>query len=67
METKLGEIELRLIGAESIISMKDKEIAELKVALEESKNKFYNMGFTDTENSTEPVMFQSWQYGFGKG
>lgn len=46
---------------------RDKEIADLKVALEESENKFYDMGFVDTENSYELVMFQSRQYGFGEG
>ena len=58
---------MRLARAESIISARDKEIAELKAALDESKNKWYNMGFTDVENSTEPVMFQSWKYGFEEG
>ena len=67
METKLGEIKLRLAEAESINSPSDKEIAELKVTLEEGENKFYNMGFTDAENSVEPVMFQSRRYGFNEG
>ena len=39
METKLKEMELRLVEAESITSARDKEIAELKATLEESKNK----------------------------
>lgn len=51
METKLGELELRLARAKSIFSARDKEIAELKGALEESENKWYNMGFPDAENS----------------
>ena len=59
METKLREIKLRLAGAESINSARDKEIAELKATLEKSENKFYNMGFIGAENSAEPVMFQS--------
>ena len=58
---------MRLAGAESIILARDKEIAELKAALDESKNKWYNMGFIDVENSVEPVMFQSWKYGFEEG
>lgn len=65
METKLGELELRLARAKSIFSARDKEIAELKVALEESENKWYNMGFPDAENSVESVMFHSWWCGFG--
>lgn len=67
METKLGEMELRLAGVESIISTRDKEIVELKAALEESENNWYNMGFANAENSTESVMFQSRQYEFGEG
>lgn len=46
-ETKLGEVELRVASVESIITARDKEIAELKVALEESENKYYDMGFND--------------------
>lgn len=58
-ETKLGDMELRLADVESVISSRDKEIADLKVALTEREDKFYNMGFMDVENSSEPVMFQS--------
>ncbi|KAK9986297.1 hypothetical protein SO802_031248 [Lithocarpus litseifolius] len=59
-EVKLGEAELRVACAESIITARDKEIVELKVALEESENKYYNMGFNDVENSAEPVMGLGW-------
>lgn len=67
LETKLGGIELKLVGAESVISARDKEVADLKVSMEESENKFYNMGFADAENSSESIMFQSRGYGFGEG
>ena len=67
LEVKLGKMKLRLIEAESIISARDREVADLKVALEESNNKFYDMGFTDDENLSEPVMFQSRRYGFYEG
>ena len=59
LEVKMGEMELRLAEAESIISARDKEVVDLKVALEGSEDKFYDMGFADVENSSEPVMFQS--------
>ena len=59
LEVKMGEMELRLAEAESIISARDKEVVDLKVALEGSEDKFYNMGFADVESSSEPVMFQS--------
>ena len=64
---KLEEAELKLAGAESLNSAKDKEIVELKAALEVNEYKWYNSGFTDAENSIEPVMFQSRRYGFGEG
>lgn len=67
METKFGEMEPRLAEAESIISVRNKEIAKLKAGLEERENKFYNMGFTNAVNSTEPVMFQSRRYAFSEG
>lgn len=63
----MGEMELRLAEAGSLISTRDKEVVDLKVALEEREDKFYDMGFADAEGSSEPVMFQSRRYGFGKG
>lgn len=51
----------------SIITTRDKEIAELKAALEESENKYYNMRFNDAENLAEPVMFENRNYGFDEG
>ena len=50
-KVKLGEAELRVTGAKRIIIARNKEIAELKAALKESENKYYNMGFNDAENS----------------
>ena len=64
---KLKEVKLRLAGAQSLNSTKDKEIVELKAIVEVSEDKWYNTGFTDAENLAKPVMFQSQQYGFGKG
>ena len=57
LEAKLGEMELKLAKAESVISARDKKVANLKVAMEESENKFYDMGFADAKNSNEPIMF----------
>nr|POE86820.1 hypothetical protein CFP56_45551 [Quercus suber] len=56
---KMGEMKLRLAEAESIISTRDKEVVDLKVALEESEDNFYDMGIVDANNSSEPIMFQS--------
>ena len=52
-------MELKLAEVESIISAKDKEVSELKSALKESENKFYDMGFADAENSYKPVVMQT--------
>ena len=42
----------------------DKEIADLKVAVTQNEQKFYNMGFIDAENSNGAVMFESQRYGY---
>lgn len=60
-------MKLRLAGAKSVISARDKEVADLKVSMEESENKFYNMGFADAKNSSESIMFQSQRFGFSEG
>lgn len=67
MTIKLEEIELKLAKAESLNLTKDKEIVELKIALEVNENKWYNAGFVDAKNSAELVMFQSKWYGFSEG
>ena len=67
LEGKLGDAKVKLTQAESIVSTKDKEVADLKVALVQSEDKFYNMGFANTENSSEPIMLESQRYEFGKG
>ena len=63
----MGEAELWVASAKRIITARDKEIVELKATLEESENKYYNMGFNDAKNSAEPVMFENQKYGFGEG
>lgn len=67
LEAKLGEMEIKLAKVKTVVSTKDKEAADLMVALEESENKFYDLGFADAENSSKPIMFKLWRYGFNKG
>lgn len=67
LEGKLGKAEVRLAQADNVISAKDKEVANLKEAVAESEDKFYNMGFADAENSSDPIMLESRLYGFGEG
>ena len=56
---KWGLLKLRALA-------RDKEIADLKIIMAQSEDKFYNMGFTDAENSNKPIMLESRRYGFGK-
>ena len=59
MDTKLGEMELKLVEAESLNLAQVNEVAELKETLEAYEDKWYNAGFTDAENSVEPIIYQS--------
>ena len=58
MERKLVNTEVKLVQAESVNSAREKEVADLKAAVKESENKFYNIGFADIENSSEPIMIE---------
>nr|POF20743.1 hypothetical protein CFP56_65271 [Quercus suber] len=51
LEGKLGEAKVKLAQAESDILVREKEITDLKAAMTQSEEKFYNMGFIDVENS----------------
>ena len=59
MDTKLGGMELKLVEAESLNLAQVNEVAELKETLEAYEDKWYNAGFTDAENSVEPIIYQS--------
>ena len=67
METKLGETELKLAQAKSLNLGHVDEVVDLNAALEACKNKYYNEGFTDAENSVEPVVHQARVQGFEEG
>lgn len=60
-------VELKATSAENIITVRDREIAKLRAALEESENKYYDMGFNDVKTSAEPIMFENRKYGFEEG
>ena len=55
----MGEVEVKFAQAESVILVWAMEIVDLKIAVTQSEQKFYNMGFIDVENSNEAVMFES--------
>ena len=49
---------MKLVQAESVNSAREKEVVDLKAVVKESENKFYDIGFTDVENSSEPIMIK---------
>ena len=59
MDVKLGGMELKLVEAKSLNLAQTNEIADLKAALEACEEKWYNEGFTDDENSMEPIVHQA--------
>jgi len=67
MEDKLGAIELKLAEAARLNLAQANEIANLKAALKAFKNKWYDEGFTNAENSVEPIIHQALSHGFGEG
>lgn len=65
--SKLGETELKLTKAASLVFAHDKELADLKKTVKNWNQSYYNNGFKDAENSTEPVIFQAWKFRFLEG
>lgn len=63
----MGEIKLKLVEAMSMNSARAEELANLRVALEASENKWYNEGFANVENSAKPVIRDAWKFGFEEG
>ena len=67
MKAKLGETKLKLAQAESLNLAHVEEVVNLKAALEACENNWYNEGFSDAENSVEPVVIQPQAQGFEEG
>jgi len=59
LEVKLGVAEQKLTKAASLNTAQERELANLKATLEACENKWYNEGFADVENSTEPVILEA--------
>ena len=53
---KQNETDLKLAEAVSVNTTQVKELADLRAALEACEEKWYNEGFADAKNSTEPVV-----------
>ena len=64
LEVKLGMAEQKLVEAVSLNTAWERELADLKAALEACENKWYNEGFADAENFAEPVILEAWKLGF---
>lgn len=58
-DVKLGSTELKLAEAESLNLAQVDEIKGLMATLGACEDKWYNTGFTDAENSTEPIVHEA--------
>ena len=61
---KQNETNLKLAEAIILNTAQAEELTDLRAALEACEEEWYNEGFTDAENSTEPVVNQAWRLGF---
>jgi len=64
---KQNETDIKLAEAINLNMAQAEELANLRAALEACKEKWYNEGFADVENSTEPVVNQAQRLGFEAG
>lgn len=67
LEGKLGEDEITLTKATSIVSTHDKELANLKEIVKTCEQVFYNIGFKDVKSSMSAVVFQARRFEFSEG
>ena len=67
VKVKLGNAELKLVEAESLNLAQANESAVLKAAFKAYEQKWYNEGFTNAENSVEPIVHQARHQGFHGG
>lgn len=61
LERELSDTKVKLAQTKRVNSARNKEVADLKVTMEESETKFYDVGFANAENSSEPIMLDSWR------
>ena len=67
LQYKLGATETKLAQAESLVSARNQELAYLNGTMKRSEQTFYNMGFTNAENSCSKVVFYARQLRFAEG
>lgn len=51
----------------SLLSARDKELANLKSMMKAQKQTYYNKDFKDVENSARPIVFQAQKFRFMEG
>ena len=61
---KQNKTDVKLAEVISLNMAQAEELADLKAALEAYEEKWYNEGFAEAENSTEPVVNQAQRLGF---
>ena len=54
LERKLVDIEVKLAQVESVNFVREKEVFDLKTTVEESENKFYDMGLLMSRTQVSP-------------
>ena len=64
---KQNETNVKLAEAISLNTSQAEELTDLRAALEACEQKWYNEGFADAEQSTEPVVAQARKLGFEAG
>ena len=64
---KQNETDVKLAQAISLNTAQAEELADLRAALEACEEKWYNEGFANAKNSTEPVVNQAQRLGFEAG
>lgn len=63
----MNEIEVKLTEVSSIVTAQEKELVDLKETMKNCEQVYYNMGFKDSENSVEAIIFQARRLGFLEG
>ena len=64
---KQNKTDVKLAEVISLNTAQAEELADLKAALEAYEEQWYNEGFAEAENSTEPVVNQAQRLGFEAG
>ena len=66
-EGKIEDSDSKLAVAISVVSTRDKELADLKKTMKQVEQLFYDMSVNDAENSSGPVTFETQRMGSMQG